>query len=359
MPPPTHNSPGVIETDALIVGAGPIGLFQVFQLGLLGIRAHVVDALPHAGGQCIELYPDKAIYDIPALPSCTGQELTERLLAQSAPFAPTFHWGQEVSALQQNTDGRWAVGTRNGPHFVARNVFIAAGVGAFQARSLSLDGLQQFAGTQLLHRLAEPARHQGQRVVIVGGNEAALEAAIALVAARAQQVLLVHRRDVFQAEPGTIAQVQALREAGHLHFIAGQVTGFEATAGRLQQVHITHGDAQNTTVPLDQLLVCLGLSPKLGPLTGWGLALERKQVPVNPATFETCLPGVYAVGDINTYPGKRKLIVSGLHEATLAAYAAAERLRGAPVQLQYTSASQHLQRLLGVADEATTPAPAI
>ncbi len=343
------RSQAPIETDALIIGAGPVGLFQVFELGLLGVQAHVVDALPFAGGQCIALYADKPIYDIPALKRCTGRELTERLLDQAAPFKPGFHFNQTVDALERQEDGRYALQTSRGTHFVAKTVFVAAGVGAFQPRKLHVEGLDAFEGTQLQYQLPDLEAVRKQDVVVLGGEDSALEAAIALCDSAAQSVTLIHRRDVFQAEAATLAQVKALRASGRLRFVEGQITGVRSQT-RLHGLVVTDKDGQQSTVPLDSLLVFLGLSPKLGPVAQWSLDMERKQLCVNTATFATSAPGIFAVGDINTYPGKKKLILCGFHEATLAAFAAMELITpDERVQLQYTTTSSKLHRALGVA----------
>ena len=339
-----------IETDALIIGAGPVGLFQVFELGLLGVQAHVVDALPFAGGQCVALYADKPIYDIPAVKRCTGRELTERLLDQAAPFKPTFHFNQTIDALQRQDDGRYALQTSAGTRFLAKTVFIAAGVGAFQPRKLHVEGLDTFEGTQLYYRLPDLASVRKQDLVVLGGEESALEAVIALCDSAAQSVTLIHRRDVFQAEAATLAQIKALRASGRLRFVEGQITGLRSQT-RLHGLVVTDKDGQQSTVPLDSLLVFLGLSPKLGPVAQWSLDMERKQLCVDTETFATSAPGIFAVGDINTYPGKKKLILCGFHEATLAAFAAMELITpDERVQLQYTTTSSKLHRALGVSN---------
>ncbi len=336
-----------IEIQALIIGAGPVGLFQVFQLGLLEINAHVVDALPHPGGQCVQLYPDKPIYDIPALPATTGRDLTDLLLKQIAPFSAPLHLGQEVTTVQPRTDGRFDVATSTGTQFITQTIFIAAGVGAFAPRKLKLEGMEPFEGSQVHHTTAQPGAWAGQRVVVLGGDDAALEAALQL--AENSQVTLVHRRAAFDAAEPTQAAVQALIAAGRLQFVVGQITGFES-APRLAALHITTPDNTTQTIPLDHLLVCLGLSPKLGPLSTWGLDMQRKQLQVSPETFATSTPGIFAVGDINTYPGKKKLILCGFHEATLAAHAAAALIYPEQkVPLQYTTTSLRLHQLLGVA----------
>lgn len=348
----------MIETDALVIGAGPVGLFQVFQLGLLEMRAHVVDVLPHLGGQCTELYPNKPIYDIPGLPVATGQELVDRLAAQAAPMKPVYHLGQMATELRAGEDGRWQVGTSAGTRFAARSVFIAAGTGAFLPRSpTSLTGLDAHLGHQAWHYSPGNAAVAGHQVVVLGDDDLALGNAMELAErgdAAPARVTLVHRRDQFRASPAVLSRFMALRASGVLHFVAGQPTalldgrGQPAEPGQVQTLEVLTPVGSPAHLPMDTLLVCLGLSPRLGPITHWGMALERKQLVVDTARLETSLPGIHAVGDVNTYPGKRKLLLCGFHEATLAAYAAAERLRGVPVQLQYTTTSPRLHQLLGV-----------
>jgi thioredoxin reductase (NADPH) len=341
----------VIETEALVIGAGPVGLFQVFQLGLQGIHAHVVDVLGEPGGQCLALYPDKPIYDIPGIALCTGRELTQRLLAQVAPFKPAFHFNQQVSQVQRRDDGHWLVAASQ-QQFLTRTLFIAAGVGAFVPKELKVEGLATFAGSQLFYQTYSPERLAGQRVLVVGGEDAAVESAIALAAhgtQQAQSVTLLHRRDVLQASTSALAELAALRGSGRIQFIAGQITGIQTSDGQLCAVQVNTPEDQTISLPVDALLVCLGLSPKLGPITQWGLAMQRKQLSVSSETFATNEPGIYAVGDVVTYPGKKKLIVCGFHEATLAAFAAASYLQPTVSGvLQYTSSSALLQQRLGV-----------
>ena len=345
-------TPAVIETDAVIIGAGPVGLFQVFQLGLLEIKAHVVDSLAYAGGQCIELYPDKPIYDIPALPATTGRELTASLLRQIEPFGANFHFGQEVSTLEKQSDGRFLLSTNKGTIFLTKTIFIAAGVGAFQPRLLRLEGLEKFDDTQLFYRFINPADFAAQHLVIVGGGDAAINAAIDFAKAgpnQAQSVTLVHRRDSFQADPVKVAEMKALCESNAMQFMAGQVTSYEEKDGRLSAVNVTDPDGITHMVPLDKLLVFFGLSPKLGPVADWGLAIERKQLTVDTEKFSTSEPGIFAIGDINTYPGKKKLIVCGFHECVLAAFGAASIVfPDKTIQLQYTTTSTKLHKVLGV-----------
>ena len=346
----------MIETDALVIGAGPVGLFTVFQLGLQGLAAQVVDVLDAPGGQCIELYPDKPIYDIPGVPLCTGRELARNLLQQVAPFKPGFHLGQQVGTLEQQPDGRWLVATTRlqqpCQQFLARTVIIAAGVGAFVPKELKVDGLSGFLGSQVFYRSAPPAACAGKAVVVVGGEDDAVANAINLAQAgpnQAQSVTLVHRRDVLQADAESLFELAALREAGRIQFMAGQITALQTTGDTLTSVSVNTPDDQTLSLPLGTLLVCLGVSPKLGPLTQWGLAMERKQLSVDTATFATSAPGIFAVGDVITYPGKKKLIVCGFHEATLAAFAAAALVHpDASGVLQYTTSSALLQQRLGV-----------
>jgi thioredoxin reductase (NADPH) len=339
----------LIETDALVIGAGPVGLFQVFELGLLGIRAHVIDSLPVAGGQCIELYPDKPIYDIPATTVCTGRELVAKLQQQIEPFAPVFHLGQQVDVVERQPDGRFRIASSRGTQWLAKTVLIAGVVGSFQPRRLKVDGVAAFEGTQLRYGAPDDLQALGgQRVVVIGDDDAALDCAIAL--APLAQVTLMHRRDEFKAAPETISTLRRMRGDGQLQFVAAQPSGIVHADGRLTALQVLAADGTTQTLPLDRLLVLTGLSPKLGPIADWGLALERKQLVVDTARFQTSEPGIFAVGDVNTYPGKKKLILCGFHEAALAAFgAAAIVFPDTPIHLEYTTTSPRLHRALGVA----------
>jgi thioredoxin reductase (NADPH) len=347
----SHDGP--IETDAVIVGAGPVGLFQVFELGLLEIKAHIIDSLTYPGGQCIELYPDKPIYDIPAVPMCTGKELTDSLLRQIEPFGATFHLGQEVAQVQRQDDGRFFVETSKGTRFLTKTIFIAGGVGSFQPRLLRVDGLARFNEEQVFYRVKNPAPFAGKNLVIVGGGDSALDWALNFAQPgphQAESVILIHRRDGFRAAPASVARMKEMCDSYEMQFIVGQVTGFEAEdQGRMKALKVTGGDGVTRVVPLDMLLVFFGLSPKLGPIAEWGLSLERKQIIVDTEKFETNVPGIFAVGDINTYPGKKKLILSGFHEAALAAFGAAPYVfPDKRIMLQYTTTSPKLHKVLGV-----------
>ena len=340
-----------IQTDAVIVGAGPVGLFQAFQLGLQDIRCHIIDALPHVGGQCVELYADKPIYDIPGIPLCTGRELVAQLQTQVQPFAPIFHLNQEVTEVERLDDGSISVTTSTGQRFVCKVLMIAAGVGAFQARKLAVEGAPALEGTHVHYRLGDASRFAGQDVWVLGGEESAVAAALKLTleAHAPRSVTLMHRRDVFTADP---LLLQAMRDAvasGKLQLQIGQPTALLSNANQLHAVQVATPDGQTVERPAQHVLAFLGLSPKLGPIANWGLGLERKQLVVNTETFATDVPGIFAVGDINTYPGKKKLILCGFHEATLAAFGAAVIVHPTrKTLLQYTTTSTELHRLLGL-----------
>ena len=338
-----------IEADAVIIGAGPVGLFQVFELGLLEIKAHVIDSLPVVGGQCVELYPDKPIYDIPAVPVCTGQELTDNLLKQIEPFEPTFHLNQEVTVVEKREDGRFNLETSLGTRFITKTIFIAAGVGSFQPRTIKVDGIEQFEGNQVFYRVKDPSRFHGKNLVICGGGDSALDWALNFVG-KAESVILLHRREDFRAAPASVAKMKELCEEFEMQFLVGQVTGFESKDEQLTEIKVTGADGVTRRLPLDHLLVFFGLSPKLGPIADWGLDIERKQLKVmDTEKFETNVPGIFAVGDINTYPGKKKLILSGFHEAALAAFGAAPYIfPEKKIHMQYTTTSPKLHKILGV-----------
>lgn len=350
------------ETDAVVIGAGPVGLFQVFQLGLQEIKAHLIDALPYPGGQCVELYADKPIYDIPGIPVCTGRELIDRLLQQIAPFKTPMHLNQQVSTLQRQADGRFLLGTSSGEHFLTKTVFIAAGVGAFVPRRVPLDALAAYEGTQVHYHAVPTGELHQQHVVVMGGEDAALETALQLVAlGECASVTLLHRADKLKAEPALEQSVRQAIANGTLRFVVGQPLELETTstgegASPLTALRIATATDETKRLPLDLLLPRLGLSPKLGPVGEWGLAMDRKQIAVDPETFATSEPGIFAVGDVNHYPGKRKLILCGFHEATLAAFAAVPlAFPDKRLLLQYTTTSPRLHELLGVQPAPNQP----
>ena len=329
-----------------------MGLFQVFELGLLGLRAELIDSLPAIGGQCTELYPDKPIYDIPAVPVCTAQELIDRLSEQIRPFSPGIHLGQEVTGVQRREDGRFDVETSRGTRFDAGVVIVAGGVGSFQPRRLSVPGAEAHEGKSLHYRVKDAELFRDRDLVILGGGDSALDWTLSL-AETARSVVLVHRRAEFRAAPASVQKMLALRDEGRVDFIEGQVQSIVESDGALQGVKVATRDGLTRSVSLEQLLVFWGLHPKLGPIANWGLALNRKTIAVDTAKFQTNVPGIFAIGDINDYPGKKKLILSGFHEAALAAFAVKEHLApGQKVHLQYTTTSPIMHKRLGVAGDA-------
>ena len=337
-----------IQTEVVIVGAGPCGLFQVFELGLLGIRAHVLDSLKVPGGQCAELYPDKPIYDIPALPVCGAQELVDRLLQQIKPFEPVFHLGEEVCEVTPR-GRRFDVVTATGTRFDAGAIVIAAGVGSFQPRRLGVTGCEAFEGQRLHYRVKGADEYRNQRLVIFGGGDSALDWAIEF-AATAPSLTLVHRRSEFRAAPASVARMRELEAQGRLRFLEGLADSLLVEDGALLGVRVKAADGSLHELPADHLFAFFGLHPKLGPVAEWGLELERKALKVDTEKFQTSAPGIFAVGDINTYPGKKKLILSGFHEAALAAFGIQSWLYPEKKQfLQYTTTSPVMQKRLGVA----------
>ena len=346
----TASNSAPVSTEVVIVGAGPCGLFQVFELGLLGIGAHVVDSLQHPGGQCAELYPDKPIYDIPALPVCGAQELVDRLLQQIKPFKAQLHLGHEVVEFAQRENGRFHLATAGGVRFDAGAIVIAAGLGSFQPRRIGLEGAGAFEGRTIQYRVRNAAELTGRHLVIFGGGDSALDWTLELLP-RAASLTLVHRRNEFRAAPASVARMRELVAAGRMRCLEALPHSLIAEGGTLRGVNVRAPDGTITALPTEQLLVFFGLHPKLGPIAEWGLALEKKALRVDTEKFQTSIPGVFAVGDINTYPGKKKLILSGFHEAALAAFAIQHHLYPQKKQfLQYTTTSPVMHQRLGVPD---------
>lgn len=344
----------MIETDAVIIGAGPVGLFQAFQLGLQDIRCHMVDALPHVGGQCQELYADKPIYDIPAISVCTGAELVANLEKQVQAFQPTMHLGQLVTDCKLQADGRIALTTSNGTQFTSKTVFIAAGVGAFQPRPLLVEGATVLEGKCLHYGLSIEQDMAGKDILVIGHDANAISAALSLAHTKPapHSVTLMHRRDVFDAPDALVQSMRGAVSTGQLHLLIGQLTALHTYENVLQSVTVATPQGEPLEQATHHIVALLGISPKLGPIAQWELAMQRKQLEVNTENYSTSVRGIFAVGDINTYPGKKKLIVCGFHEATLAAFGAAEIIypdRNTP--LQYTTTSTALHRLLGVSDK--------
>jgi thioredoxin reductase (NADPH) len=342
------ESSTVISTEVVIIGAGPCGLFQVFELGLLGIKAHVLDSLAHPGGQCTELYPEKPIYDIPALPVCGAQELIDRLMEQIKPFHAEFHLSAEVTTVKrQKNSTRFEVRTANGLHFDTGAVIIAGGVGSFQPRRLVLPEAAALEGSQVHYRVKRADDFASSRLLILGGGDSALDWALHF--SEHTQVALVHRRAEFRAAPSSVTQMKDKVAKQQMAFYEGLVEGLDVVEGRLQAARIKQADGSVVRVECDHILAFYGLHPKLGPIAEWGLALERKALPVDTEKFQTSEPGIFAVGDINTYPGKKKLILSGFHEAALAAFGVQGYLYPERKSLlQYTTTSPAMQKRLGV-----------
>jgi thioredoxin reductase (NADPH) len=337
----------IIETDALIIGAGPCGLFQVFELGLLGIKAHVVDTMRYPGGQCTELYPDKPIYDIPGIPECSGQELIDNLMKQIAPFDAEFHLGEEVTVVAPRDDDGFDVETDVGTRFHARAIFIAGGVGSFQPRRMRLEGIEAHEEKSLFYRVRDPQSFAGKHVAILGGGDSALDWTLALQPI-VESLTIIHRRSEYRGAPATVAQMKNLVAAGEMGEITGKASAYTADANGITGITVDTAEGP-VEVACDTLLVFWGLAPKLGPIAEWGLDINRKTINVDTEKFETNIPGIYAIGDINYYPGKKKLILSGFHEAALAAFAAKERLEpGKKAHLQYTTTSPLMHKRLGV-----------
>jgi thioredoxin reductase (NADPH) len=345
--PATKNGP--IECDVVIVGAGPCGLFQVFELGLLGISAHIVDSLAHPGGQCAELYPDKPIYDIPALPVCGAQELVDRLLQQIKPFKVTFHLGQEVTEVRKEGDQRFFVRTAAETIFHTRSIVIAGGVGSFQPRRLGVEGAEALESRQIHYRIRSAPEFHGKDLVIFGGGDSALDWALDLCG-KARSLTLVHRRAEFRAAPASVAQMRQLVTAGRMRYIEGIAEKLLVAGNELKGITVSGTDGAQHELGADHVLAFFGLHPKLGPIAEWGLDLDKRAIRVDTEKFQTNVPGIFAVGDINHYPGKKKLILSGFHEAALAAFGIQHHLYPEKKQfLQYTTTSPIMQKRLGVA----------
>jgi thioredoxin reductase (NADPH) len=342
-------NPAAINTECVIIGAGPVGLFAVFELGLLGIKCEILDSLAHPGGQCTELYPDKPIYDIPALPVCGAQELIDRLLEQIKPFHAGFHLGQEVSSLARLPSGRFEIETSAATRFDAGSVIIAAGLGSFQPRRLMVPEAEQFEGTQVHYRVRRAEDFYGKDLLIAGGGDSALDWALEFCG-KACSVTLVHRRAEFRAQPASVARMRELASAGRLRLLEGTIQSLSIDGGRMSGATILGRDKSTAGVRCELLLACFGLHPKLGPVADWGLALEKKALKVDTEKFGTSVPGIFAIGDINVYPGKKKLILSGFHEAALAAFGVQHYVYPEKRQfLQYTTTSPIMRERLGVA----------
>jgi thioredoxin reductase (NADPH) len=338
----------VIKTDALIIGAGPCGLFAVFELGLLDIKAHLIDILDKVGGQCAELYPEKPIYDIPGIPYVTGHGLTESLMEQIKPFNPTFHLNEMVEKIEKIGDPLFRVTTDAGQVFEAKVVVISAGGGSFQPKRPPVPGIEAYEGSSVFYSVRKMESFRGKNLMIVGGGDSALDWTLNLHPI-AERITLVHRRDDFRAAPHSVEQMRQLVAAGKMDLKIGQVTALEGDGGKLSAATIKGNDNAVTKVNCNTMLPFFGLTMKLGPIAEWGLKLENNLIPVDTAAFETSVPGIFAIGDINHYPGKLKLILSGFHEGALMAQKAHRYVYpDKRLVFQYTTSSSSLQKKLGV-----------
>jgi thioredoxin reductase (NADPH) len=340
-------SDDVIKTDAVIIGAGPVGLFAVFELGLVDVKAHVIDILDRPGGQCAELYPEKPIYDVPALAIVTGQELTDRLMEQIKPFGAEFHFSERVESLEKTDDGYRLI-TDAGTTFECKVVIIAAGGGSFTPKRPPLPGIEQYEGSSVFYSVRKMDAFKDKDVLIVGGGDSALDWTLNLQPV-AKSLTLLHRRQEFRAAPASVQKMLELVDSGNIAFKLGQVTELHGDGGQLTGVTVKGPDGATFEQPTEVMLPFFGLTMKLGPVANWGLNLEENLVPVDTEKFETSEKGIFAIGDINTYPGKLKLILSGFHEAALMAQQAHKYVHpDKKLVFQYTTSSSSLQKKLGV-----------
>jgi thioredoxin reductase (NADPH) len=341
-----------IETDVVIIGAGPVGLFAVFELGLLDIKAHLIDILPKIGGQCAELYPEKPIYDIPGFPVITGQGIVDNLMKQIEPFHPTFHLGEMVESLQ--TLGtpeapRFRLTTDAGTTFLAKSIVVAAGGGSFLPKKPPIENIDAYEGEGVFYAVRRMEAFRGKRVLIVGGGDSALDWTVNLQPL-SERLALLHRRDAFRAAPHTVEQMRSLVASGAMDLHLGRVFALKGDAPRLEAAVVRRDDGSTFEIPVDVMLPFFGLTMKLGPIADWGLNLHENLIPVDTEKFETNVPGIFAVGDINHYPGKLKLILSGFHEGALAAQKVHRYVYpNKKLLFQYTTSSTSLQKKLGVA----------
>jgi len=337
-----------IKTDVLIIGAGPVGLFSVFELGLLDIKAHLVDILDKIGGQCAELYPEKPIYDIPGIPKTSAQGLVDALLTQIKPFSPQFHLNDMVESIERIGEPLFRVKTDGGKLFEAKVVVIAAGGGSFQPKRPPVPGIEAYEGQSVHYAVRKMDAFRGQKILIVGGGDSALDWTLNL-APVARHLTLLHRRSEFRASPDSVNKMMALVGQGKIDFVLGQVTGLEGEGGKLKAANVKGNDGSTFHIACDALLPFFGLTMKLGPVANWGLKMEGELIPVETAAFETSMPGIFAIGDINTYPGKLKLILCGFHEGAMMAQKAHRYIYpDKKLVFQYTTSSSSLQKKLGV-----------
>ena len=339
-----------IKTDVLIIGAGPCGLFAIFELGLLDMKAHVVDILDKIGGQCAELYPEKPIYDIPGIPYITGQGICDALMAQIKPFAATFHLQEMVHSIEQIGNPLFRVTTDRGNVFEIKVIVVAAGGGSFQPKRPPIPGIEAYENTSVHYSVRQMEVFRGRRLLIVGGGDSALDWTLNL-ASVASHVTLLHRRSEFRAAPASVNKMMSLVAEGRIDFVLGQVSALQGKDGQIAKAVVKRNDGSNFEIACDALLPFFGLTMKLGPVADWGLKMkDGEYIVVDTATFESRVPGIFAIGDINWYPGKLKLILCGFHEAALMAQKAHRYVfPDKRLVFQYTTSSTSLQKKLGVA----------
>jgi thioredoxin reductase (NADPH) len=338
-----------IKTDVVIIGAGPCGLFAVFELGLLDMKAHVVDILDKPGGQCAELYPEKPIYDIPAIPMVTGDGLTKALMEQIKPFGPVFHFQDMVQTIQKIGDPLFRVRTEQGKEFECKVVVVAAGGGSFQPKRPPIAGIEAFEAKSVHYAVRQMEAFRGKRILIAGGGDSALDWTLNL-APVASHLTLLHRREEFRASPDSVKKMMTLVGEGKIDFVLGQVSALEGKNGQIETVIVKRNDGSNFHIACDAILPFFGLTMKLGPVADWGLTLKDDElIEVETSSFESNVPGIFAIGDINTYPGKLKLILCGFHEGALMAQKAHRYVfPDKKLTFQYTTSSTSLQKKLGV-----------
>ena len=335
----------MIKTDVIIIGAGPIGLFAIHQLGIKGLKAVVIDNLDKPGGQCIELYPDKPIYDIPAIPECTGKELTDRLLEQTKPFKTKFYLNERVEEVKSKEDN-WSIKTSNNKEFIAPNIIIAGGVGSFEPRKLSLKNTDKFEGKSIFYSVSNKEDFKNKNISIFGGGDSALDWALEL--SKSSKITLIHRRKDFRGAQHTLEEIRKLEKQGKIRiktpFQLDNVEGNE----KIQSITIKDENGKSEKIKTDIILSFFGLVMKLGPIAEWGLNMDKKNISVNPNNFETNKKGIFAVGDICTYPGKLKLILSGFHEVALASVECFKRARpNEKYKFEFTTSSKTIKDRLG------------
>jgi thioredoxin reductase (NADPH) len=338
----------VITTDALVIGAGPVGLFAVFELGLLDMKTHLIDILDKVGGQCAELYPEKPIYDIPGIPFITGAGLTDALMEQIKPFHPTFHLNEMVETVEKIGDPLFRVTTNAGQVFECKIIVIAAGGGSFQPKRPPIPGIEAYEAKSVYYAVRQMEAFRGKRLLVAGGGDSALDWTLNL-APLASHLTLLHRRSEFRAAPDSVNKMMALVGEGKIDFVVGQVSALEGADGQVSKAIVKTSDGSDFHIACDAILPFFGLTMKLGPVANWGIALKDNLIPVDTEKFETSIPGIFAVGDINTYPGKLKLILSGFHEVALMSQKAHRYVYpDKRLVFQYTTSSTSLQKKLGV-----------